>query len=109
MEVLKLKKTVMIDGESKTEIPYDLDGLTGADIEFASNQLKKKGITIGAVELDINYHMAIFAQAAGIDYEDVKRMGAKDCQAAIVKVRAFFVSDSEESLEETSSEVLEQK
>ena len=109
MEVLKLKKPVMIDGESKTEITYDLDGLTGADIELASNQLKKKGVTVGAIELDINYHMALFAQAAGIDYEDVKRLGAKDCQSAIVAVRGFFMENSEELSDETSSEVLEQK
>lgn len=109
MEVLKLRKPVMIDGESKTEITYDLDGLTGADIELASNQLKKKGVTVGAIELDINYHMALFAQAAGIDYEDVKRLSAKDCKDAVVAVRTFFVSDSEELSDETSSEVLEQE
>lgn len=109
MEVLKLKKPVMIDGESKTEIAYDLDGLTGADIELASNQLKKKGVTVVSMEIDINYHMAIFAQAAGIDYEDVKRMSAKDCQNAVAAVRVFFMSDLEESSDETSSEVPEQE
>lgn len=109
MEVLKLKKPVMIDGESKTEIPYDLDALTGADIELVYNQLKKKGIAVGAIEIDTSYHMALFAQAAGIDYEDVKRMSARDCKNAVVAVRSFFVSDLEESSEEISSEVPEQE
>lgn len=109
MEVLKLKKPVMIDGENKTEITYDLDSLTGADVELVYNQLKKKGIAVGAIEIDTSYHMAIFAQAAGIDYEDVKRMSAKDCKNAVVAVRAFFVNDSEESSDETSSEVPEQE
>lgn len=104
MAVLKLKKPVMIDGESKTEIIYDLDSLTGGDIELVSNQLKKKGISTGAIEIDINYHMALFAQSAGIDYEDVKRMSAKDCQNAVVAVRGFFMSDSEELSDKSSSE-----
>ncbi len=109
MEVLKLKKPVMINGENKTEITYDLDSLTGADIELVYNQLKKKGITVGAVEIDTSYHMAIFAQAAGIDYEDVKRMNAKDCKNAVVAVRNFFIGDLEELSDETSSGVPEQE
>lgn len=109
MAVLKLEKPVMIDGESKTEITYELESLTGADVELVYNQLKKKGIGVGAIEIDTSYHMALFAQSAGIDYEDVKRMSARDCKNAVVAVRVFFVSDSEELSDKTSSEELEQE
>lgn len=99
MDVLKLKKPVKIDGEEKNEISYDLDSLTGQQMEAAVRDVGRAGIQVGAIELDPCYHMAVFAQAAGIAYEDVKRMGARDCREAIAKVRSFFVSDSEESSE----------
>lgn len=89
MEVLKLKRPVLIDGEEKTEIPYDLEKLTGNDLETALQDMKRNGIQVGAIEIDPSYHMAIFAQAAGVAYEDVKRMSAKDCKNAIALVRAF--------------------
>lgn len=105
METLKLKKPVKIDGAEVTEIKYDLEHLTGNDLEVALQDMKKNGIQVGAIELDPSYHMALFAQAAGIAYEDVKRMGAKDCKNAIAVVRSFFISDLEDfSEEETSAE-----
>lgn len=44
MEVLKLKRPVMIDGEEKTEVPYDLEKLTGSDLETALQDMKRNGI-----------------------------------------------------------------
>ena len=66
MEVLKLKRPALIDGEEKTEIPYDLEKLTGSDLETALQDMKRNGIQVGAIEIDPSYHMAIFAQAAGV-------------------------------------------
>lgn len=99
MDTMKLKKPVKIDGEEKSEIKFDLDSLNGQQLEAAVRDVGRAGIQVGAIELDPCYHMAVFAQAAGISYEDVKRMGAKDCRAAIAKVRSFFVSDLEEHSE----------
>jgi hypothetical protein len=55
-------------------------------------------------ELDPVLHAHIFAEAAGIDYEDVKRLGAKDYMKAVGLVRDFFLSDSEVSQQENISE-----
>lgn len=104
METLKLKKPVKIDGAEVTEIKYDLEHLTGNDLEVALQDMKKNGIQVGAIEIDPSYHMALFAHAAGIAYEDVKRMGAKDCKNAIAVVRSFFISDLEDSSEEEMSD-----
>lgn len=103
METLNLRKPVMIDGEKKTELIYDLDALTGQHLETAVRDVGRAGVQVGAIELDPCYHMAVFAQAAGIAYEDVKRMGARDCREAIAKVRSFFVSDMEEPSEPDTS------
>ena len=99
MEQLELSKPILIDGEMKKIIPYDLEKLTGTDLDAALQEVKRNGITVGAIELDPSYHMAVFAQAAGISYEDMKRMGAKDCKKAIVAVRGFFINDLEDSSE----------
>lgn len=104
METLKLKKPVKIDGAEVTEIKYDLEHLTGNDLEVALQDMKKNGIQVGTIELDPSYHMALFAQAAGIAYEDVKRMSAKDCKNAISAVRYFFIANSEDSSEEEMSD-----
>jgi len=96
MEILKLKKPIMIDGNEKTELSYDLDGLTGSDIQHAVRELAKKGIVVGASELDLNYHAALFAQASGISFDDMSRLSAKDYDAATRSVRDFFLEVSEE-------------
>ena len=104
MEILKLKKAAMIDGEKKTEIAYDLESLTGNELDAAIQECKRRGIQVGVIELDPSYHMALFAQASGLAYEDIKRLGARDCKNAIALVRAFFLTDSEDSLNSETSE-----
>lgn len=100
-EILKLKKPVMIDGEEKTEIAYDLDNLTGADVQRVTKELQLQENYIPTVpEIDQNYNAALFAVAAGIAREDVKRFSLKDYAEAAGKVRAFFLADAEEQLEQ---------
>ena len=83
MEVLKLKKPIKIDGEERTEIEYDLESLTGADIQQATRELS-------------NYHAAIFAKASGLMFEDLNRFSAKDYTKATTLVRDFFLTDMAE-------------
>ena len=104
MEILKLKKAAMIDGEPKTEISYDLESLTGNDMDMALQECKRRGSLVGAISIDPSYHMAVFALAAGLAYLDIKRLGARDCKNAIALVRAFFLSDSEDSSDSETSE-----
>lgn len=96
MASLKLKKPVMIDGAEKTEIEYDLDALTGEDVQQATKELSKAGIMVTTIELDSNYHAAIFAKASGIAFEDMNRFSAKDYAKATTLVRDFFLADMAE-------------
>lgn len=91
MAILKLKKPVEINGKTVEEITYDLDDLTGNDIENAVMQLGKKGIVVAMSETDQRYHAMLFSIAAGIAYEDMARMSAKDFFAATNAVRDFFL------------------
>lgn len=91
MEKLTLTKSAVINGETVTEIEYDLDGLTGADISAAVRSLKAIGEQVGTLELDPDYHAALFAQAAGISMEEVKALPAKDYTKAATTARNFFL------------------
>lgn len=96
MAILKLKKPLMVDGEEKNEIEYDLESLTGNEIQQASIELSKKGIMVTTIELDSNYHAALFAKAAGLMFEDMNRLSAKDYAKATTEVRNFFLADLED-------------
>lgn len=104
MNSLKLSKAVDIDGISKTEIQYDFEDLTGGVIENAMKSMQKKGYVPTVQEVDPILHAHIFAEAAGIDYEDVKRFKAKDYMKAVGLARDFFLIDSEDSSQENTSE-----
>lgn len=91
MAELKLGKPFDLDGEKVEEIEYNLDSLTGNDIEQAIASLGKKGIVVTLVETDQRYHAMLFSIAAGIAYEDVNRLPAKDFTKATTAVRDFFL------------------
>lgn len=91
--VLKLSKPVEINGEMMTEIPYDLDSLTGKDIQHAVKELSKRNIQILVSELDQNYHAMLFAISAGLSFEDVSLLGMKDYNKMTSIVRDFFLQE----------------
>lgn len=89
--VLKLKKPFELDGDMVDSISYDLEGLTGNDIERAITELNKKGIVITMPDFDQRYHTMLFAIASGVSYEDLNRLPAKDYTKMSETVRAFFL------------------
>ena len=93
MEVLKLKKETEINGELVSEIKYDLESLTGEDLANAINVLTKHNIFVAVTETDTNYHASVFAIASGLDYTDIKKLGAKDYMKVCSLVRDFFLSE----------------
>lgn len=91
MAELKLKKPFEHDGKTIEVIEYDLDELTGNDIERAITELGKKGIVISFLETDQRYHAMLFSIASGVAYEDLARLPIKDYTAATTAVRDFFL------------------
>lgn len=90
---LVLKKPVELNGETVTEIEYDLDSLTGNDVSDAIKMLAKHNIAVIMTETDQNYHAAIFAIASGLDFKDIQRLGLKDFNKACSLVRDFFLEE----------------
>lgn len=93
MAELKLKKPFELDGEMVEVINFDLDSLTGNDIEHAVTELSKKGIVLAFADSDQRYLAMIFSIASGMSYEDVNRLPARDYSNAVSEVRSFFLAD----------------
>ncbi|MBV4427183.1 hypothetical protein [Clostridium tyrobutyricum] len=94
MSTLKLSKPAQIDGEEKTEIQYDFDELKGNSVENAIKELQKKGYVPAVQEVDTLLYANLFAQAANLDYEDIKRLNAKDFMKTASVTRDFFLAGS---------------
>lgn len=90
---LVLRKPVEINGEMVSAIPYDLEALTGQDIADTIKMLAKNNVVVVLSETDSNYHAGIFATAAGLDYNDIKKLSAKDYNKACNLVRDFFLEE----------------
>lgn len=102
MDKLKLRKPIKINGKEVTEISYDFDNFTAKDKMNAGKKYKKDGGIISVEELDPDYHLYVFAEAAAkvdksIDITDILRLNAKDSTRAESLVRDFFFLDSEET------------
>lgn len=92
--VLTLKKPILIDGEETKEIKYDFDNLTGADVEEVFKESTRSGYMVSAsYELDPIIGGRMFAKAADLDFEDIKRLKVKDYTTAAGIARSFFISD----------------
>lgn len=90
--ILNLKKPVFIDGEEKTKIPYDFDKLSGENIENVFKASTKSGYMVSAsYELDPVIGARMFAEAAELDYADVKRFSMSDYSKAASVARDFFI------------------
>ena len=93
MATLKLKKAVTINDKEVKEIEYDLEELTGKDLQHATKELSKRGIVCSFNEFDQNYHAMVFSIAADLAFEDMDRFCGKDYMSACNAVRDFFLEE----------------
>jgi hypothetical protein len=101
-EVFKLSKPIKIFGSENdrelTELPYDFENMTAKDKLNVGKKMKMSGVPIVTEEIDMDYHLYLFAEAVhvadrGIDTSDILNMSAKDAQKAALLARNFFFFD----------------
>ncbi len=101
---LKLKKPIKIDGKLVEEIYYDYEDITGEQIDkilrICEREATENGGTIVVFQLDSSVQARTFAEAAGIDIADMKRMGSFDYLKALTASRVFFTTGSNGSQNE---------
>ena len=89
---LKLTRPVDIDGKKVKEIKYDVEKLTGRDVERAIKDLAQRKIAVAVPEVDSSLHCQLFAYASGLDYTDIQRLNIVDYVKAIGIIRDFFIA-----------------
>ena len=90
MNKLTLKKPVTWEGKEYTELPYDMDKLTGEDIMAAENKIAADGVLSPVPMITAQYQAAVFAIAAGVDYDMLRKLCASDFVAMTQKVKVFL-------------------
>ena len=90
--VLTLTNPILINGVDHKEIPYDFDKLSGNSIEKVFNEAtRSKYVVSSSYELDPIIGARMFAEAASMNYADVKKLVLKDYAKAASCARSFFM------------------
>lgn len=90
--IIKLHKPVEHDGKSITEINFDLDSLTGVDLEQVEKEFVAAGHSGLLPDTSKVYQAMVAARACGLPYETIRLLGAKDYSRATLHVLTFLAS-----------------
>jgi len=101
---IKLPANFKIDGTIVKVLNYNLDDLQGDAVENATRALTATGYVVQVADLDTQLHASLFAEAAGVTFEDIKRLPMKTYMKTARITRDFLLNDSEESQKENTSE-----
>lgn len=106
---LKLSTPLKVDGQERTALEYDLDVLTGRDLQEISRKLKLDGVSVSLAALDFDFELAVFCRAVtklddSITQADLLRMGARDTMQATGLARTFLLASDPVSEELLSGE-----
>ena len=109
MDILKLRKPLLVNGKEKKELKYDFEELTAQDMDRAGKYLKDDGSYINVAELDAGYHYKIFCiavmkQDPEISVTDMSRLSGVDYLTASRRSRDFFIGNSAELSQEATSD-----
>ena len=110
METIRLSKPLLVNGEERTELPYDLDAVTSDQFIRAESVAKSKAteFAFGTAENDYAFHLelgfaAIMAADQSIDQADLERITGRDLMA-VMRAGRNFIGDSSGSPEDETSE-----
>lgn len=92
MDTIKLSKPFEFEGKTYTEIELDLDGLTGRSLIDAE---REAAAVMGRPSVDIDkvYQACVAAMAAGMPYDALTALPAKDFTRITGAVQAFLLQD----------------
>jgi len=92
MPEIELSKPIEQNGEEKSTINLDLDGLTGNDLTQAEaeHSVTTGGLS-GVPELSKSYLAHVAARAASLPVDDIKQLSAKDFSRVTMEVQNFLL------------------
>lgn len=108
METIKLSRPLMVNGEERAELPYDLDAVTVDGFIAAENAARKRRPAgqVSFMEGDYAFQLylgfeAVCAADRSVDVADLERVCGPDL-ARIMAVGRFFIVES--AAQESSSD-----
>lgn len=113
METIRLSRPLLVNGEERSELPYDLDAVSSDQFIRAESIAKSKAaeFTFGTAENDYAFHLelgfaAIMAADQSVDQSDLERITGRDL-ISVMRAGRNFIGDSSDSPEEEKSESVE--
>lgn len=107
MEIVKLSKPLIYEGETINEIKLDLDNLSVIDLERCERQARtmlKRKETMAVPETSKKYQSCVAAKASGLTIDAIRSLSARDYTAVCLEVMNFLLGgDSEEDDEEENT------
>lgn len=73
-----LSKPYAFEGKEYTELDLDLDALTGRDVALSKREWSRSGGYTPLVTFDLEFCAYLGAKAAGLPFEFVEKLPAKD-------------------------------
>lgn len=97
METVKLRKPL---ADGKTELKLDFDKITGYVLLKCEKEAKKDDPRITVPSISQAYNARVAAVAAGVKYDDILSMPAKDFSTTINLVQNFLLDSEDASTSE---------
>ena len=110
VDTIKLKTPLMVNGEQRSELPYDIDSVTFDQVTSAEARSKSDiaEFKFSTAENDYSFHLAlgfsaIMAADPSIDESDLERIKGADL-ITVMRVGRNFIQASSEPQDDRESE-----
>ncbi|WP_297038984.1 phage tail assembly protein [uncultured Dialister sp.] len=90
--LIKLKKTVTINGKEIKEVDLDFDKLTGEDMVKAEREARSMGVAEGSVFASMKYQAILCAKVIGCPVDDVLRLPGEDFKNLVRQAATFLLA-----------------
>ena len=88
---IKLSKPFNICGKDVTELNFDFDKITGADLTAAEREVRAMGDQTPSVFLSMQFQAAVAAKMLGVPVDDLLAMPASDFKKVVLPVTNFLL------------------
>ena len=92
MEIIKLSKSIIINGVEVKEVEMDFSKVTGQDIINTEAEARAMGDQSPSAFLSMRYQTALAAKIIGVTYDDLVALPAEDFKNIVVPVASFLLS-----------------
>lgn len=94
---IQLDEPIQIGEETKTQLDFDFDGMTGRDMAKAAKMAQVKGGPDGFNPLSMENRIAVAAVAAGVPYDRILDLPGRKFNKVMLATLAFCAGEEQVS------------